>query len=90
MYYSAKFASNNTVSCPVCMLNSHSLHSLKAGSQYDAMSCVVLHCVAQSYCEHAAVPYARYAMQRKDRPKTYPCVCACVVMQCKMQDLTSL
>ena len=27
---------------------------LKAGSQYDARSCVALRCVAQSYCKHAA------------------------------------
>ena len=36
---------------------------LKPGSQYDIRSCIVLRCIVQSYCEHVAVLYARYAMQ---------------------------
>ena len=30
---------------------------LKAGSQYDARSCIVLRYVAQSYCKHAATQH---------------------------------
>ena len=49
----------------------------KAGSQYDARSCVVLRCIAQSCCKHAATqcnaridqkPILAYMPRRNARP----------------------
>ena len=55
-------------------------YTVKAGSQYDARSCVALCYVAQSYCKHAAMqrnaridqPILAYALasQRNTRRKT--------------------